>query len=310
MDESQVSGIPDFEGSKISGVATFCLPSWYVRACREPVVLMLDELNRSMPQVMQSFFQIVLDRELGNNVDGEPLRLHPQTRVIAAVNHGNEYDVNDMDPALLRRFWVVDLDPSVGDWIEWAGDNGLDSITIDFIRQHPEHLRVNIGSVEPGTVCPTPASWHRLDTCLQHMNLAPSDHSGSRPEGMYALAGGFVGTEAAIAFSEFVARYERVISAEDVLDGKIDEARVKDLQASEALSVLDKLVHHCEDNKWKKKQAKHIAAFVRARGGEQMVYFWNAMSKTQQLANIQVIHKEIGQDVVKIVREARGLSSN
>ena len=72
MDESQVSGIPDFETSKTAGVATFCLPSWYVRACREPVVLMLDELNRSMPQVMQSFFQIVLDRELGNNVDGEP----------------------------------------------------------------------------------------------------------------------------------------------------------------------------------------------------------------------------------------------
>ena len=88
MDESQVSGIPDFETSKELGVSTFCLPSWYVRACREPVVLMLDELNRSMPQVMQSFFQIVLDRELGNNAEGEAVRLHPETRVIAAVNHG------------------------------------------------------------------------------------------------------------------------------------------------------------------------------------------------------------------------------
>ena len=58
MDESQVSGIPDFETSKSSGVATFCLPSWYVRACREPVVLMLDELNRSLPGVQQSFFQL------------------------------------------------------------------------------------------------------------------------------------------------------------------------------------------------------------------------------------------------------------
>ena len=87
MDEAQVSGIPDFETSKVAGVATFCLPSWYVRACREPVVLMLDELNRSMPQVMQSFFQVVLDRELGNNVDGEPLRLHPNTRVTGSYTH-------------------------------------------------------------------------------------------------------------------------------------------------------------------------------------------------------------------------------
>jgi hypothetical protein len=310
MDESQVSGIPDFETSKTSGVATFCLPSWYVRACREPVVLMLDELNRSMPQVMQSFFQIVLDRELGNNVDGDPLRLHPDTRVIAAVNHGSEYDVSEMDPALLRRFWVVDLDPSNQDWIDWAGENDIDNITIDFVRQHPEHLRVSPGSVEPGTVIPTPASWHRLDTCLQHMKMAPTDVAGSRPDGLYALSTGFVGTEAAIAFSEFIAKYERVISAEDVLSGQIDEERTKDLQASEALSVIDKLVIHCTDNEWKKKEAKNIAAFVKTRGGEQMVYFWNAISKVQKLSNIQAIHKEIGQEVVKIVREARGLANN
>ncbi len=310
MDESQVSGIPDFETSKTSGVATFCLPSWYVRACREPVVLMLDELNRSMPQVMQSFFQIVLDRELGNNVDGDPLRLHPQTRVIAAVNHGAEYDVSEMDPALLRRFWVVDLDPSNQDWIDWAGENDVDPLTIDFVRQHPEHLRVSPASVEPGTVIPTPASWHRLDSCLQHMNIRPSEVAGSRPEGLYALSTGFVGTEAAIAFSEFIAKYERVISAEDVMTGKVTKDRAEDLQASEALAVIEKLVAHCTENEWKKKEAKHIATFVKRRGGEQMVYFWNAISKSQKLHNIQAIHKEIGQEVVKIVREARGLSNN
>ena len=234
MDESQVSGIPDFETSKTAGVATFCLPSWYVRACREPVVLMLDELNRSMPQVMQSFFQIVLDRELGNNAEGEAVRLHPETRVIAAVNHGNEYDVNDMDPALLRRFWVVDLDPSSQDWIDWASTNDIDPLTIDFVRQHPEHLRVDPGSVEPGTVIPTPASWHRLDESLQYMGMVPSELAGTRPDGLYATASGFVGTEAAIAYSEFIARYERVISAEDVLEGRVDAERAKELACFEA----------------------------------------------------------------------------
>ena len=309
MDESQVSGIPDFETSKTSGVATFCLPSWYVRACREPVVLMLDELNRSMPQVMQSFFQIVLDRELGNNADGEPMRLHPETRVIAAVNHGNEYDVADMDPALLRRFWVVDLDPTVHDWIDWAGENDIDDITIDFIRQNPEHLRVAPSSVEPGTVIPTPASWHRLDSSLAHMDMRPSDHAGERPAGLYALATGFVGMEAAIAFSEFIARYERVISAEDVLSGKIDEDRAKSLVASEGLSVIEKLINHGSEGKWSAKEAKNVAAFVRSRGGEQMIHFWNGLSKSQNLPNIQAVHKLIGKEVVDIVREARGLNS-
>ena len=310
MDESQVSGIPDFETSKTAGVATFCLPSWYVRACREPVVLMLDELNRSMPQVMQSFFQIVLDRELGNNVDGEPLRLHPETRVIAAVNHGSEYDVNDMDPALLRRFWVVDLDPTVTDWIDWASENAIDPVTIDFVRQHPEHFRVDPSSVEPGTVIPTPASWHRLDESLRHMGMAPSEVAGSRPDGFYALATGFIGNEASISYTDFVSRYERVIAAEDVLAGKISDKQAKELSASEAMAVLDKLANHCKDNNWKKKQAKNIAKFVKARGGEQVVYFWNAITKTQVLPNIQSLHGEIGGEVVRLVREARGLGNN
>ena len=310
MDESQVSGMPDFETSKTAGVATFCLPSWYVRACREPVVLMLDELNRSMPQVMQSFFQIVLDRELGNNVDGKPLRLHPDTRVIAAVNHGSEYDVNDMDPALLRRFWVVDLDPSVGDWIEWAGENDIDPVTIDFVRQHPEHFRVDPASVDPGTVIPTPASWHRLDESLRHMGMAPTEVAGGRPDGFYALATGFIGNEAAISYTDFVSRYERVISAEDVMAGKIKKKQAEDLSASEAMAVLDKLTNYCKDNTWSKKEAKHISAFVKARGGEQLVYFWNSITKTQCLENIQLLHGEIGQDVVRLVREARGLGQN
>jgi len=310
MDESQVSGIPDFETSKTAGVATFCLPSFYVRACREPVVLMLDELNRSMPQVMQSFFQIVLDRELGNNVDGEPLRLHPETRVVAAVNWGNEYDVNDMDPALLRRFWVVDMEPTASDWIDWASDHNVDSVLIDFVRQNPDHLRVDPSSVEPGTVIPTPASWDRLNKSLSHMGMAPGSVCGTRPQGFYPLCAGFVGTEAAIAFSEFVANYERVISAEDVLEGKITEERAKECTASETLAVVEKLVVSCHEAEWTQSQATHACEFVEALGGEQLVHFWNSASKGNKIqGNIKLIHKLIGMKVTRIVREAKGLAN-
>ena len=57
MQEGDVIGYPDLEGMKESGVSSFCLPAWYVRGCKEPVVIMLDELNRSLHGVMQSFCQ-------------------------------------------------------------------------------------------------------------------------------------------------------------------------------------------------------------------------------------------------------------
>ena len=287
---------------------TFCMPSWFVRAWREPVILMLDELNRSLPGVQQSVFQLVLERELGNDKDGNPYRLHPETRVFAAVNHGAEYDVNDMDPALLRRVWTVDLEPTNEDWISWAQDTGLAPVLIDFIRQHPTHLRVDPTQVEPGTVCPNPASWHRVDESLKHMGMTPTDCAGKRPEGFYAGCLGMVGVEAAISFSDFIENYELVINAEDILDRFDDVAeRVSELTADRTGGLIDKIAEHCKNNTWTVKQAKNAQKFTETMTDEMMVHFWNKTVSTQQVANIQKLHKLIGQRVVEAVKSSRDL---
>jgi len=308
MSEGDVGGYPDIEGMKETGVMTFCMPSWFMRACREPVVLMLDELNRSLPGVQQSFFQLVLDRELGNDKDGVPHRLHPETRVIAAVNHGAEYDVNDMDPALLRRFWVCDLEPTAADWIDWAIGYGVDDVMVDFIRQNPAHLRVDPSSVEPGTVAPNPASWHRLNDSLGHMGWSPTNIGGTRPDGFYAVCSGFVGTEAAIAFASWVENFEMIITAEDVLENWDNVAgRVALLNASAVAALTDKLAIHCKDNKWKLRNAQNVAKFAHLISGEQLVALWNKISGSQNLPNIQKLHKLIGKTVVKHVQASRNV---
>lgn len=306
MSEGDAGGYPDIEGMKKNGIMTFCMPSWFIRACREPVVLMLDELNRSLPGVQQSFFQLVLDRALGNDEDGVPYKLHPETRVFAAVNHGAEYDVNDMDPALLRRFWVTDLQPTHEDFIIWANEAGLDKVLIDFIRQNPAHLRVDPSSVEAGTVCPNPASWHRLDQTLAHMELAPAKIAGSKSPLVYPVAQGFVGTEAAIAFNEFIAKYEMVLSAEDILERfeKVED-RVKASTASGLAAVIEKLADHCKKNAWTVAQANNVAAFSAIITGELLVQLWNAVSASGNLGNIQKLHKKIGKRVVEAVKAGR-----
>ena len=308
MSEGDVGGYPDIEGMKESGVMTFCMPSWFVRACNEPVVLMLDELNRSLPGVQQSFFQLVLDRELGNDKHGVPYRLHPETRVIAAVNHGSEYDGNEMDPALLRRFWVADIEPTAADWIDWAQLNDIDPIIVDFIRQNEMHLRVDPASVEAGTVCPNPASWHRADECLKHMGMAPSKFAGQKaPEGFYALLLGLVGTEAAIALTSFVKEYEMQVSAEDIVDGKVKTEVLKGLPNSTLNGVIDKVGAHCKDNNWSLPQAKRVAAFAQSLPGEMMIQVWNTVTASSNIANIQKLHKLMGQSVVEAVQASRNL---
>jgi len=309
MSEGDVAGYPDIEGMKENGIMTMCMPSWFIRACREPVVLMLDEMNRALPGVQQSSFQLVLDRELGNDQDGNPYKLHPETRIIAAVNHGAEYDVNEMDPALLRRFWVCDLVPTADDWLVWAVENNLDAVLVDFIRQHPEHLRVDPTQVEPGTVCPNPASWHRTNDALVAMQMAPANVAGNkRPDGFYAVALGLVGTEAAIAFCDFVEGYEMVLSAEDILNS-FDQHRdtIGALGNDRVNALIEKLKNHCTNEKWTAAQAKNVAAFAKSLPGEMMVSLWNGISATQQMHNIQKMHKLIGQEVVKAVQTSRNV---
>lgn len=303
MQEGDVGGYPDIEGMKENGIMTFCMPSWFVRACNEPVVLMLDELNRALPGVMQSFFQLVLDRQLGNDANGVPYRLHPETRVIAAINCGNEYTVEEMDPALLRRFWVCDLQPTKDDFIEWASGK-LDPIIVDFIGQHPEHLRVDPSSVESGTVTPNPASWHRLDTSLKHAGLIETPEAG----GFYAICTGFVGTEASIQFVDFARNYSRQVTAEDVLDSFDDfKDKLEDMTTDRVNALIVKVAEWCKDNDLTLAQARNLKSWSGLMGDEIVVHLWNQISSTQNLPNIQKLHKLIGSRIVEAVNTSRNL---
>jgi len=303
MQEGDVGGYPDMEGMKENGIMTFCMPSWFVRACKEPVVLMLDEMNRSLPGVMQSFFQLVLDRELGNDANGVPYRLHPETRVVAAINCGNEYTVEEMDPALLRRFWVVDLDPTKDDFLDWASGK-LSDIVVDFIRQHPEHLRVDPSSVESGTVVPCPASWHRLDTALVHSELIDKPVA----PGFYAICTGFIGNEASIQFVDFARNYSRQVTAEDVLDN-FDQFRDKldDMTTDRVNGLIQKISEWCKDNSLTLGQARNLKSWSDMMGDEIVVHLWNQISATQNLPNIQKLHKLIGSRIVEAVNVSRNL---
>ena len=115
-----------------------------------------------------------------------------------------------------------------------------------------------------------------------------------------------VGTEAAIAFCDFVEKYELVVTAEDVLDNWDDaKAKIEALQASGVNALVEKIKNHCTDNKWTATNAKNLAAFADTLGGEMLVSLWNAISGTQNLPNIQKVHKLISDMVIQAVQASR-----
>jgi putative protein kinase ArgK-like GTPase of G3E family len=140
------------------------------------------------------------------------------------------------------------------------------------------------------------------------MGSAPSEVAGTRPPAYYPLAQGLVGTEAAISFVDFVENYDLVVTAEDILSNW-DESKVKvsALQASGVNALVEKIKNHCKDNKWNAKQAKNCAEFAKTLGGEMLVSLWNAISATQNLPNIQKVHKLISKLVIEAVQASRNV---
>lgn len=56
----------------------------------------------------------------------------------AAINDGDEYQVDLLDPALLSRFLKARIEPNVVEWIAWArGQGTVHAKVIEFVEQTP-----------------------------------------------------------------------------------------------------------------------------------------------------------------------------
>ncbi len=278
------------------GRTEFMPPDWFVTACTVPVVLLLDEINRATPELMQCGFQLIYDRMIQGKA------LHPGTRIIACVNASHHYQVNEMDPALLIRFWTCDLVPTFSDWKEWAIKQKLDWSIIEFCEQNTMHWWHNPkqGSLEPGKIYPTPRGWDMLNRALKQERgngLTAFDEVGSPI--FRHLCAGLVGDEASNSYHAFVKNYDRQISAKMILDDyKSVKKRVVDGLSVESIgTVLDKIVVACEDGVWTKNQAKNVAAIMSDIKNNELAFsLWTRISSIKKnedaSKNMRLLHRE------------------
>ena len=137
-DPGDIIGLPskietkDSNGN-ITSQTDFTPPYWFP-INGKPIVLFLDELNRARPEILQTVMDLTLNRKLAGKV------LPTGSRVIAAVNDGEEYQLTDLDPALVSRFNIYEFKPTVEEWLNWAVANKLDNRVVNFIQDNPTWL--------------------------------------------------------------------------------------------------------------------------------------------------------------------------
>ncbi len=200
-------------------------------------ILFLDEINRANREVQQAAFELVLDRRLN-------LRSLPDGwRVVAAINgDSNLYTVNDMEPAFLSRFALIDLKPTLQEWLSWAEGEGHihDSIS-QFIRKQSDFLDPTPEAIKEASVrgvvkVHDRRAWEMLSKTITKFE---SDYeAGQRPirilakkEEAYSelilVAGAFVGSMASVAFKSFIEMDYDALDANIILNKMDDEIEKK-----------------------------------------------------------------------------------
>ena len=303
MTEGDMIGLPSINDN----CTRFNPPDWYKQACDRPMVLFLDELNRATNEVMQAAFQIVLDRELNG------WKLHPLTRVYAAINMGANYTVNEMDPALLDRFWVVDLEPTLDDFIVWCRNTDpeqggninecIPGFMLATKRTDGSSWLYPAKKAESNSRQPSPRSWAAVN---RELTLAGIIENPAHPA-FWQICRGFVGNEAAIAFTNYCKTIDRQISGKEVVNDyhkKGTKAKVLAAGVQAQNEIIERVVAYVfeELTTLADQQGKNIAALMADLPEELQVSLWGKLTSqgTEKAKLALAVHKHCMPLVFKV----------
>lgn len=243
-----------------SGRSEFMPPYWWPKG-KKSVVLFLDELNRARPEILQSVMDLTLNRTLAGRI------LPAGSRVIAAVNEGDEYQLTDLDPALVSRFNVYEFAPTIEDWLIWANANELDPRVISFIQQHGEYLDGDPKAVDASmnqmlgadlAKTPDRRGWEKVSQLIAPLEQITELH--------IKLIAGTVGISTAILFGHTL-RSAPTVSAEDVLlRFSKNKTKLHDFSTPDFAGLNERLVLRVQKGKFtaaaKKKVLTNFRAYV------------------------------------------------
>lgn len=221
-DPGDLIGLPE-KNSK-TGRTDFMLPYWFP-VDDKPVVLFLDELNRARPEVLQTVMDLTLNRKLAGK------SLPKGSRIISAVNNGNEYQLTDLDPALVSRFNIYEFSPTVEDWLEWAKNSGIDNRIISFISENPDFLDEADIQDESNNFerHPDRRSWERTSEIIKNVRTLTNNHR--------VLIGGIIGNRATSFFFEFISQ-SQIPTAKEVLEDDFEQI-LHELESLESINLVE-----------------------------------------------------------------------
>ena len=273
-DPGDLIGIP--HKNEQTGHTEFMPPYWFPTD-DTPVVLFLDELNRARSEVLQTIMDLALNRKLAGR------SLPEGSRIISAVNNGEEYQLTDLDPALVSRFNIYEFEPSAQDWLLWANKNGVDERITSYIAANPKALDNHsaVEDLENLEKTPDRRGWVRVSEIITGKDDLNKSHK--------SMIAGIIGGLGASRFFEFLDE-NHLLTAKELLlgDYDINKLKLKTYGTPQLATINDAVFVFLESARYSDDEkgliAKNLEAYFSflEEGGkrEAMAHFANMFSGT------------------------------
>ena len=195
-DPTDIRGIPIPKEGK-----AFWLPPSFLPTIG-PGIMCLDELNAAPPAVQAAFYQLILDRRVGE------YRLPDRILVVAASNRASDRAVTHrLSSALANRFEHIDFEHNIKDWTAWAQVKGIQPQVVAFLNFKSEQL-FQFDPQRDERAFPTPRTWEYVSDELT-LGLSLDVQS--------ELIEGTVGKGASSEFNSFIRLWGKLPDPDEIL---------------------------------------------------------------------------------------------
>ena len=229
MEPTDLRGMPYYnkEANNMSWAAPVDLPTEEFAAQYPVIVLFLDELNSAPPSVQAAAYQLILNRRIGT------YKLPDNVVVVAAGNRETDKGVTyKMPKPLANRFVHLNLDVNFDDWMMWAAEARVHADVVGYLSFAKADL-YNFDPRSPDHAFASPRTWVFVSEMLE-------DTAGDDPMSdsqMTDLIAGTVGEGMAVKFMNHRSFASELPNPSDILSGKVEELKVKEVSAQYTLTV-------------------------------------------------------------------------
>lgn len=221
-----------------------------------PVILFIDEINRTENTVYKELMNILLTR----CVNG--YKFPWWVFFVGAMNPSTQnslYATNEMDPAQLDRFLKIKVVENAAEWIRYGKDAGISPLILRFINDNPASLSEQAKELEDEEKPqPSPRGWEMVDLLLSSEPLLrlffkPEENEPSTVEkDLKELVASKLGAAVATMYFASLAEAEHPLSPEELFndDEELSSVglRISKLSAAKKIQTCDALLLYLKEN--------------------------------------------------------------